>query len=91
MYCDRAVRAVSTYRGGASQLCATARVAETADAGLDVATGGRDRTRRPLRDLARTIGCTRRRAGFGVTAQPDERLPQCTHRRKIAPGSHHIP
>ena len=22
---------------------------------------------------------------------PDERRPQCTHRRKIAPGSHHTP
>jgi hypothetical protein len=25
------------------------------------------------------------------TAHPPERLPQCIHRRKIAPGSHHTP
>jgi hypothetical protein len=30
-------------------------------------------------------------AGFAVTAQPEDRLPQWTHRRKIAPGSHHMP
>jgi hypothetical protein len=28
---------------------------------------------------------------FGSMDQPDDRLPQFTQRRKMAPGSHHIP
>jgi hypothetical protein len=28
---------------------------------------------------------------FASTAHPDDRLPQCTQRKKISPGSHHIP
>jgi hypothetical protein len=28
---------------------------------------------------------------FGSNDQPDDRLPQWTQRRKIVPGSHHIP
>jgi hypothetical protein len=30
-------------------------------------------------------------AGFRSTAQPGDRFPQWTHRRKIWPGSHHMP
>ena len=30
-------------------------------------------------------------AALASTAQPGERLPQCTHRRKIWPDPHHIP
>jgi hypothetical protein len=29
--------------------------------------------------------------GLASTAQPDERFPQWTQRRKMAPGSHHMP
>jgi len=29
--------------------------------------------------------------GFASIAQPGDRLPQCTHRKKMAPGSHHTP
>jgi hypothetical protein len=30
-------------------------------------------------------------AAFASMAQPDDRLPQFTQRRKMVPGSHHIP
>ena len=37
----------------------------------------------------RNIGAVRR-GDFPSSAQPDDRLPQCTQRRKTVPGSHHV-
>jgi len=47
-----------------------------------------------LRTAARVLasfGSGAETGAFGSMDQPDDRLPQFTQRRKMAPGSHHIP
>jgi hypothetical protein len=49
-------------------------------------------TRAGVWTAAVTVACgTLNGAGFVVNDHPADRFPQWTHRRKIWPGSHHIP